>query len=49
MLCKAFLVYLKYGEVDKKILTDSFLNYVCEDQRETVENILATDAKESPV
>ena len=36
MISKAFLVYSIYGEVDEAILVDSFLNYICEDERETV-------------
>ena len=47
MISKAFLVYSIYGEVDEEILVDSFLKYVCEDERETLQNVLATDAKES--
>ena len=47
MISKAFLVYSIYGEVDEEILVDSFLNYICEDERETVQNVLAIDAKES--
>ena len=47
MISKAFLVYSIYGEVDEEILADSFLNYSCEDERETVQNVLAIDAKES--
>ena len=47
MISKAFLVYSIYGEVDEEIV-DSFLNYICEeDERETVQSVLATDAKES--
>ena len=40
-------IYSIYGEVDEEILVDSFLNYICEDERETVQNVLAVDAKES--
>ena len=47
MISKAFLVYSIYGEVDEEILVDSFLNYICEDERETVQNVLALDTKES--
>ena len=47
MISKAFLVYSIYGEVDEEILVDSFLNYICEDERETVQNVLAIDEKES--
>ena len=47
MISKAFLVSSIYGEVDEKILTDSFLIYICEDKRETAQNLLAIDAKES--
>ena len=47
MISKAFLVYSTYGEVDEEILVDSFLNYICRDERETLQNVLATDAKES--
>ena len=47
MISKAFLVYSIYGEVDEEILVDSFLNYICEDERETVQNVLAIDEKDS--
>ena len=47
MISKAFLVYSIYGEGDEEILVDSILNYICEDERETVQNVLAIDAKES--
>ena len=47
MISKAFLVYSIYGEVDEEILVDSFLNYICEEERETVQNVLAIDARES--
>ena len=43
MISKAFLVYSIYGEVNE-ILVDSFLNYICEDERETVENVLVINA-----
>ena len=46
MISKASLVYSIYGEVDEEIV-DSFLNYICEDERETVQNVLAIDAKET--
>ena len=47
MISKAFLVYSTYGKVNEEILIDSFLNYICEDERETIQNVLAIDAKES--
>ena len=47
MISEAFLVYSIYGEVDEEILVDSFLNCICEDERETVQNVLAIDANES--
>ena len=47
MISKAFLVYSIYGEVDEETSVDSFLNYICRDERETLQNVLATDAKES--
>ena len=34
MISKAFLVYSIYGEIDEEILVDSFLNYICEHERE---------------
>ena len=40
------MVYSIYGEVDEEILVDSFLNFICEDEQETLQNVLATDAKE---
>ena len=47
MVSEEFLVDSIYGEVDEEILVDSFLNYICKDQRETVQNLLAIDAKKS--
>ena len=47
MVSEEFLVDSIYGEVDEEILVDSFLNYICEDERETVQNVLAIYAKES--
>ena len=47
MISKAFLIYSIYGKVNEEILVDSFLNYICEDERETIQNVLAIDAKES--
>ena len=47
MISKAFLVYSIYGDVDEKILVDSFLNYIYKDEREAVQNVLAIDTKES--
>ena len=41
------LVYSIYGGVDEEILIDSLLTYICQDEREAVQNVLATDAKES--
>ena len=37
MISKAFLVYSIYAEVDEEILVDSFLNYICGDERETLQ------------
>ena len=45
MISKAFLVYSIYGEVDEEMLVHSFLNYICEDERKTVQNALTIDAK----
>ena len=47
MISKEFLVYSIYGEVDEEILVDSFLNYICEDERGTVQNVWAIDPRES--
>ena len=47
MISKASLLYSIYGEVDEEMLVDSFLNYICEDERKTVQNVLAIDEKES--
>ena len=47
MISKAFLVYSTYGKVNEEILIDSFLNYIWEDERETIQNVLAIDVKES--
>ena len=44
---KAFLIYSIYGKINEEILVDSFLNYICEDEQETIQNVLAIDAKES--
>ena len=37
VISKAFLVYSIYGKVDEEMLVDSFLNYICEDEREVVQ------------
>ena len=47
MISKASLLYSIYGEVDEEMLVDSFLNYICEDERKTMQNVLAIDEKES--
>ena len=47
MISKIFLVCWIYGEVDQEILVDSFLNYICEDEQEIMQNVLAIGAKES--
>ena len=47
MISKAVLVYSLYGKVDEEISVDLFLNYICENEQETVQNELAIDAKES--
>ena len=43
MISKAFLVYSLCGKVD----VDLFLNYICENEKKTVQNELAIDAIES--
>ena len=47
IISKAVLVYSLYGKVDEEISVDLFLNYICENEQETVQNELAIDAKES--
>ena len=47
MISEAFLVYSIHGKEDKEILVDSFVSYICEDEREAVQSVLAQYAKES--
>ena len=41
------IIIEKKKKKDEEILEDSFLNNICEDERETVQIVLAIDAKES--